>query len=242
MADEDKKPEDIVQEDNKPEEDKQPEEETKTEKEDNKPEEEPTEDKEDVKDGEEPSEDIDYSQKDKEEVADALKTKGFDYDTLVQEYATTGEISVKTRAELAKVGITGTIIDNYIVGMKAKAEQDYNEIAEVVGGREEFDKIIDWTAHNVDAEEIAVINSLTSKIQIKSYLRDLKARMENQEGKTPEYQKGSGDKTTTEMYRSQAEMFEAINNPKYKKDEAYRLDVQKKITASREAGVDLGIY
>ena len=44
-----------------------------------------------------------------------------------------------------------------------------------------------------------------------------------------------------DIFRSQAEMFEAINNPKYRKDEAYRHDVQRKVTASREAGIDLGI-
>lgn len=37
-------------------------------------------------------------------------------------------------------------------------------------------------------------------------------------------------------------MFEAIKDPKYNKDKAYRADVQKRIAASREAGIDLGIY
>lgn len=189
-----------------------------------------------------PSEDIDYSQKDESEVADALKGVGFNYDSLCQEYATTGGISEKTRAELAKVGITGTIVDNYIAGMLAKAQQDYNEVAEVVGGREKFDEIIDWAAHNLDPEEIRSINAVTDKFQVKSILRDLKVRMEDKEGKTPDYQKGNGDKPSIEMFNSQAEMFEAIKDPKYKKDEHYRSVVQKKITASREAGVDLGIY
>jgi len=189
-----------------------------------------------------PSEDIDYSQKDESEVADALKGVGFDYESLCQEYATTGGIGEKTRAELAKVGITNAIIDNYIVGMKAKAEQDYNEVAEVVGGREKFNEIIDWAAHNCSPEEINYINSVTNKFGVKSILRDLKDRMEEKEGKNPEYQKGSGDKPSVEMFNSQAEMFDAIKDPKYKKDEYYRSLVQKKIAASREAGVDLGIY
>ena len=194
-----------------------------------------------IEDGK-PSEDIDYSQKDETEVADALKGVGFDYESLCQEYATTGGISEKTRAELAKVGITGTIVDNYIAGMMAKAQQDYNEVAEVVGGREKFDEIIQWAAHNLDPEEINYINSITNKFGVKSILRDLKERMEEKEGKNPEYQKGSGDKPSVEMFNSQAEMFEAIKDPKYKKDEYYRSLVQKKIAASREAGVDLGIY
>ena len=189
-----------------------------------------------------PSEDINYSEKDETEVADALKGVGFDYDSLCQEYATTGGISEKTRAELAKVGITGTIVDNYITGMLAKQEQDYNEVSEVVGGREKFDEIINWAAYNLEPDEIRYINSLRNKYAIKSYLRDLKVRMEDKEGKNPNYQKGSGDKAAVEMFNSQAEMFEAIKDPKYKKDEYYRNLVQKKITASREAGVDLGIY
>ena len=204
-----------------------------------------SEGKEDEANGKEdgkPSEDIDYSQQDETEVADALKGVGFDYESLCQEYATTGGIGEKTRAELAKVGITNTIIDNYIVGMKAKAEQDYNEVAEVVGGREKFNEIIDWAAHNCDADELAYINSVTNKYGVKSILRDLKDRMEEKEGKNPEYQKGSGDKPSVEMFNSQAEMFEAIKDPKYKKDEYYRSLIQKKIAASREAGVDLGIY
>lgn len=191
-------------------------------------------------DGTVPSEDIDYSQKDESEVADALKGVGFNYESLCQEYATTGGIGEKTRAELAKVGITGTIVDNYIAGMIAKAQQDYNEVAEVVGGREKFDEIINWAAHNLDPEEINYINSVTNKFGVKSILRDLKDRMEEKEGKTPDYQKGDGDKPSVEIFHSQAEMFEAIKDPKYKKDEYYRSLVSKKIAASREAGVDLG--
>ena len=58
--------------------------------------------------------------------------------------------------------------------MKAKAEQDYNEISEVVGGRENFNTIIKWAAHNLDPEEIKSINAVTDKYQVKSILRDLK--------------------------------------------------------------------
>lgn len=213
-----------------------------SEKIDNKDDSEGEEDKTNGKEDGKPSEDIDYSQKDESEVADALKGVGFNYDSLCQEYATTGGISEKTRAELAKVGITGTIVDNYIAGMLAKAQQDYNEVAEVVGGREKFDEIINWAAHNLDPEEIRSINAVTDKFQVKSILRDLKVRMEDKEGKNPEYQKGSGDKPSVEMFNSQAEMFEAIKDPKYKKDDYYRSLVQKKIAASREAGIDLGIY
>ena len=184
----------------------------------------------------------DYSKvEDKAEAAEILQTKGFDYAELSKEYNQTGKISDETRAKLAKVGITNEIIDNYIAGQEAKAEVERNEMAECIGGREVFNTVLNWAAKNLSQEEIASINEVRDKNIIRIILKDLKARMEDKEGITPEYTKGDGGKPATDIYRSQAEMFEAISNPKYKKDEAYRLDVQKKIAASREAGIDLGI-
>lgn len=176
-----------------------------------------------------------------EQVTEVLQTKGFDYAELQKEFVDTGEISADTRKKLSDVGITDDLIDNYIDGQLAKAEQERNEIATCVGGRENFDNIVKWASENLTTEEIISINSVTDKGIIQIILKDLKTRMEEKEGIIPSYTKGESGKAQTEIYRSQAEMFEAISNPKYRKDEAYRLDVQKKITASREAGVDLGI-
>ena len=176
-----------------------------------------------------------------EQVTEVLQTKGFDYAELQKEFVDTGEISADTRKKLSDVGITDELIDNYIDGQLAKAEQERNEIATCVGGRENFDNIVKWASENLTTEEIISINSVTDKGIIQIILKDLKTRMEEKEGIIPSYTKGESGKAQTEIYRSQAEMFEAISNPKYRKDEAYRLDVQKKITASREAGVDLGI-
>lgn len=176
-----------------------------------------------------------------EQVTEVLQTKGFDYAELQKEFVDTGEISADTRKKLSDVGITDELIDNYINGQLAKAEQERNEISTCVGGRENFDNIVKWASENLTTEEIISINSVTDKGIIQIILKDLKTRMEEKEGIIPSYTKGESGKAQTEIYRSQAEMFEAISNPKYRKDEAYRLDVQKKITASREAGVDLGI-
>lgn len=172
---------------------------------------------------------------------EVLQTKGFDYAELQNEFLTTGEISQETRKQLSDVGITGELVDSFIEGQKAKAEQEKNEIATCVGGRQNFDNIIKWAATNLSESEIKTINSITDKDVIQIILKDLKNRMEEQEGITPNYTNGEGGKPAREVYRSQAEMFDAISNPKYTKDEAYRSDVQRRIAASREAGIDLGI-
>ena len=176
-----------------------------------------------------------------EQAQEVLQTKGFDYAELQKEFIATGKISESTRKQLAEVGITGELVDNFIEGQIAKAEQEKNEIAECIGGRETFDNVIKWASENLSEAEIKSINGITDKSVIQIILKDLKNRMEEKEGITPNYTQGEGGKPAKDIFRSQAEMFEAISNPKYRVDEAYRADVQKKVTASREAGIDLGI-
>lgn len=196
----------------------------------------------DEKESEEPSDDEKVNMEDPQEVSKALDKKGVDYNALSEEYAMTGTLSDKSMAELAKVGISADMVSAYIEGCKARAELERNELAECVGGRESMDEIINWAATNLKQEEIISLNAIRNRFELEAVLIGLKTRMEEKEGKTANYQKGDGDKTSIGGFRSQAEMFEAIKNPKYNKDEAYRADVQKKIAASREAGIDLGIY
>lgn len=177
-----------------------------------------------------------------EEVTKALDKKGVDYGALVEEYIANGQLSEKSMEALAAIGISPEMVEDYTKGAEARIELERNELAKCVGGREQMEEIIDWAAHNLSKEEIVELNSIRNKFQLETTLIGLKTRMENKEGKTPDYQKGTGDKATVNGFRSQAEMFEAIKDPKYQKDEAYRNDVHKKIAASREAGIDLGIY
>ena len=178
---------------------------------------------------------------DRDEASKLLESKGFDYSSFQKEFDETGDISQESREKLMKAGINSELIDNYIDGQKAKIEAQRNEFSEYIGGRENFDKVLVWAANNLGQDEINSYNAQRDKNIIRIILKDLKMRMEQEEGLMPNYIKGDGGKPSEEIFRSQAEMFEAISNPKYKKDEAYRKDVQKKIAASTRAGVDLGI-
>lgn len=176
-----------------------------------------------------------------EEVSNVLDKKGVDYNSLAEEYLNNGKLSEKSMAELEAAGIPAEMVNDYIKGYEARAELERNELAQCVGGREEMESIITWASNNLKKEEIYALNAIRNKFELESVLIGLKTRMEEKEGKIPNYQKGTGDKTAVVGFRSKAEMAEAIRNPKYKIDEAYRADVRKKIAASREAGVDIGI-
>lgn len=217
-----------------------PEEEDKQEdkKEDNPPEDKEEPDKEEDKTQEKDLATI----KTEEEARELLDAKGFDYNELLEEYEENGDLTKETREKLSKIGISGEVLDKFIEGQHALAETERNKLAECIGGRANYDEVLKWSGENLEQDEITSINKVTDKNILKIILKDLKNRMEEKEGKLPEYTKGEGGKGAKDIYHSQAEMFEDIKNPKYKKDEFYRATVQKKITASREAGVDLGIY
>jgi len=170
------------------------------------------------------------------QVAEVLNHKGFDLNKLQDEFEANGDITEATRKELEKVGITREILDSYIEGRWAVYEKQMDEIALTVGGRENFDNICNWARANLSKEEQAVYDSVHDPALIKILVRDLKNRMENTDGVIPQQIQGSSDNSMGDYFQSMAEVEDAINDPKYAKDEVYRQKVAQKITASREAG------
>lgn len=173
---------------------------------------------------------------DKDKAGEVLKEKGFDYAKLQEEFNATGEISKETREKLEEAGISDEIIDNYIDGQKAKVDAKINEIAEVVGGREEMDSIVKWASNNLSEEEKSSINAVRDENIMKIILKDLKERMEDKEGKIPDLTTGAAGKAQSEVYESKAQMMADIRDPRYYKDEAYMNKVKNKIQASVGAG------
>jgi len=171
------------------------------------------------------------------QVAEMLNHKGFDLNKLQSEFDENGDITEETRKELEKVGITKEILDSYIEGRWAIVERQMDEIANSIGGKDTFDSVINWARANLSEEEKAVYSNIHDPALIKIAVRDLKNRMEGSDGVIPQQITGSESASSGDYFQSMAEIEEAINNPKYAKDEVYRQKVAQKITASREAGM-----
>lgn len=179
------------------------------------------------------------------DIEETLKDKGLDYTELLQEYADKGDLTAETREKLAKVGFDEAFVNDFIEGKKAIVEQqiakEQAELAETVGGKENFDNIIQWAANNLTQEEKEAIGSVKNMAAQKLMLAGLKHQMESKEGKLPTFIQGGGDKTTEDIFESQEQMFEAIRDKRYLTDPAYQNKVTNKIRASRKAGINLGI-
>lgn len=173
-----------------------------------------------------------------EQASQVLESKGFDYDALTTEFQANGDLLPETREKLAKQGITGEILDNYIEGQKAIVQRHMEDISTVVGGMEQMATIVDWAKANLSEEEKKSIDSVHDPAVIKIILKDLENRMKDTEGYIPQAQlQGGAGETKGNYFESMAEVEEAINDPRYSKDPVYRAKVAQKLTASREAGM-----
>lgn len=197
----------------------------------------PAEKEEETPQEEQKEEPKDYSKvTEVEEATTILKEKGFNYDELQKEFDEKGELSEDTFKKLEAVGIPKEVALNYIEGRKVMVERTWDDISSVVGGREKMNSICEWARANLSEAEKQSIDAVTDPNLIKIILKDLNNRMNEKEGIIPQQITGDGGDESGNYFKSMAEVEDAINDPKYAKNEVYRNEVARKISASREAG------
>jgi hypothetical protein len=114
--------------------------------------------------------------------------------------------------------------------------EEEEAILDQVGGLEFYNQALKWAATGLSSEEIAAYDAIIGsgdkgavQFAVKSLVQQFKAAGDYEgapvSGKAV---KGQGVKP----FRSQAELARAINNPKYREDPAYRLDVEQRLAVS----------
>lgn len=166
---------------------------------------------------------------------DAVKTAGLDWNALSAEFASKGELSEDSYKALGeKAGIPREMVDQFIEGQIAVAERARNTVFEAVGGQETYASMIEWAQANMSADEIAAYNNIASSRNIgaiKIAAAGLKARFDAAGGSEPKLI-GGDIGTGSTGFKSQDELVEAMSNPKYHSDPAYRKSVMDRLRVS----------
>lgn len=170
----------------------------------------------------------------KEEVTEAptqdLFLKGY------EEWKQEGNISEATKKSFIEKGIPEQYIDQYIEGANAQIELMTMKIHNALGGQDHVNELISWATDNLSDAEIATYNDLieTGDLdKITTAYQSIEARMSQKTATKKFIQPDSGTSNDRVGFASKAEMIEAMNNPKYKKDSAYRAEVERKLANSR---------
>jgi len=162
---------------------------------------------------------------------------GLDIDKFSSEFEQNGSLSDASYAELEKIGINRGMVDAFIEGQMAMADRYQQAGYEVAGGKDSLTEMVSWAAANMSKPEIAAFNKQVGSGDVEAMklaITGLKARFVQANGSAP---KGllSGSSTATantSAFQSRAQVVEAMSDPRYASDPAYRKSVRDKLTSS----------
>lgn len=178
---------------------------------------------------------------DDQEAQSAVEEAGLDYEALTQEYMTSGELSQDTRKQLNDSGIPNQMIDDYIAGQQAKAEQITNTIYESVGGQDTFSQLQKYAQESLSQEARTEINTELQSGDLNRAQRavdSLYGRWVRETGGPTRSASNrvSGrraDSGPSMQLASEAQVVKAMQDPRYKSDPAYRQQVSEALTHFR---------
>jgi hypothetical protein len=166
----------------------------------------------------------------------ALTDKGLDMQEFSNEFAQKGELSSESYEKLAKAGYDRKLVDQYIDGQRALAAQYEADVMSEVGGGEKYNEMVTWAKANMSAAEIEAYNNAVSSgnaAQAKLAVNGLKSKFESSVGSDPQRMLGGkGNADSADVFESMAQVTEAMKDPRYKTDPAFRAKVQAKLGRS----------
>ena len=114
-------------------------------------------------------------------------------------------------------------------------DQDVDQIQGLVGGEENYNQMLGWAQGNLPSQEIELFdavmdqgNTLAAYFAVKS----MALSYQDSVGKDGQMVTGKAPRSDGDVFRSQQEMVEAMNDPRYNDDPAYREAIMEKLQRS----------
>ena len=156
------------------------------------------------------------------------------FDKFAEEFASSGELSSDSFTELESMGYPKEMVDTYLKGLQAAQAADANAVMEVAGGSDGYKELTDWAKGNMPQNELEVYNQMVSGSteNAKMAVEWLMSKREAAGAVEPNLLSGRSQGAPKEQFRSTAEVVQAMKDPRYKNDTAFRKDVEEKLARS----------
>ena len=121
------------------------------------------------------------------------------------------------------------------VGAKDFTEAEMTELKGVVGGDENYQNMLQWAGANLNQQEIDMFDAVMQRgdaLGAFFAIRSLAYRYNDAAGYEGKMLTGNAPKTSGSQYRSQQEGIQAMSDPRYESDPAYRKDIMDKLKRS----------
>ena len=119
------------------------------------------------------------------------------------------------------------------------SQEEESTILESIGGQDTFNAVQAWAKENLDQAELDAYNREVNSgdyYRARNALQSLSYAYQENEGSEPQLLGGKISANATDVFRSTAEVMQAMNDPRYLKDSAYTNDVQEKLVRSEVLG------
>ena len=114
-------------------------------------------------------------------------------------------------------------------------DADIEALQEMAGGEQQYDQMLGWAGENLSEAEIDMYDDVMDSGDPAACffaVQALMARYGDSTGVDGELLTGKSPSTVAQGFRSQAELVQAMSDPRYESDPAYRSDVINKLENS----------
>jgi len=160
-----------------------------------------------------------------------------------QEYAETGQISDEMFEQFGEMS-SQDLVEAYM-NIQANApeavvdelsESEVNSIKNSVGGDQAYDSVMQWAGENLDPDQVDAFDNIIAtgnSTAIQMMVNGLKAQYDSSNGYEGRMLSGkSANASSSDVFRSQAELVAAMSDSRYESDPAYRNDLLEKLDRS----------
>lgn len=162
-------------------------------------------------------------------------TKGnVDVESIANHYETTGELADEHYESLEKAGIPRAYVDQYLAGVEAQAIQARDEIMSEIGGQEAFSEMVSWASSTWTPAQLSAYNKAVESGDmdvVRSAVMSLAYKYQATNGRDPKLVRGAAG-GAGDGFGSVAQLTEAMKDPRYTSDPAYRKEVEAKLARS----------
>lgn len=152
------------------------------------------------------------------------------------ELAANGEISDKTYGMLKSKGLSKEMSDQYLDGQRALAAKMKEDLWEPVGGEKTYNAMLEWAVDNMTPTEVASYDKIMIEGDMATKqltVQGLAARYRAENPSAPKLMSGNvGSRNASNAFESWAQVTEAMRDPRYDKDEAYRSKIEARLAIS----------
>ena len=159
-------------------------------------------------------------------------------------YANGNKLSDETMAKFSSLS-TQDLIKAYMEVQKTQPQQpvqqaeitqdQINQIKNSAGGEAAYANIVNWAKSNLPKESVDAFDEVVSTGSVQAIqlaVAGLKTEYNNANGIEGKMVTGKPAPNKGDIFRSQAELVRAMNDPRYDNDPAYRQDVVEKLDRS----------